>query len=108
MRTSATAKASARSSTTTSSPSGIHVPTFDWPLAVVAVASAGALAFDHGGYFPTEWGWSALALLWIAAATLFLRERFSFGRLEVAMLASFAGFVTWVALSSTWSTSLER
>ena len=48
------------------------------------------------------------ALLWIAAATLFVRDRFALGRLEVAMLASFAGLVGWVALSATWSTSSER
>ena len=35
---------------------------------------------------------------------MFLRSELSFGRLEVAMLASLAAF----ALSSTWSTSLER
>jgi O-antigen ligase len=105
MHTSATARASARSSTTTS---GLRVLAFDWPLAVVAVASASTIAFDDGGYFPTEWGWSALALFWVAAIALFLRSRFSFGRLEMAMLASFAGFAGWVALSSTWSTSLER
>jgi O-antigen ligase len=80
----------------------------DWPLAAVAVGFGIALAFSDGGYFPTDWGWSALALFWVAAIALFLRSRFSFGPLEVAMLAAFAGFVGWVALSSTWSTSLER
>src|SRR5207244_5280578 len=58
--------------------------------------------------FPTDWGWSSLGLLWIAALTLFLRDRFCFGRLEVAMLATFAGFIGWVAFSTTWSRSSER
>jgi O-antigen ligase len=77
-------------------------------LAVATAAVGIAIAFADGGYFPPDWGWSALALLWIAAATLFLRDRFALGRLEAGMLASFAGLVGWVALSSTWSTSSER
>jgi O-antigen ligase len=80
----------------------------DWPLAAIAIAFGVAIAFSDGGYFPPDWGWSALALLWIAAVILFLRDRFSLGRLEAATLASFAGLVAWVALSATWSTSSER
>jgi O-antigen ligase len=80
----------------------------DWPLAAIAIAFGVAIAFSDGGYFPPDWGWSALALLWIAAATLFVRDRFALGRLEAAMLASFAGLVAWVAVSATWSTSSER
>jgi O-antigen ligase len=107
MRTSATARASARSSTTTSSTARARLLAADWPLAVVCAAAASAIALDNGGYFATEWGWAALALLWIAAVTLFLRERFAIGRLEVATFVSLTAFVGWVALSSTWSTSVE-
>jgi hypothetical protein len=80
----------------------------DWPLAVIAVTVVTAIAFRDGGYFPTEWAWSSLALFWIAANALLFRGRLSIGRLELAMLALLTGFVAWIALSSIWSTSLER
>src|ERR687888_2382216 len=100
-------RASARSSTTTSAFARARILAIEWPAAGVA-AVAVALAFDDGGYFPPAWGWSALALFWVAGLALFRRDRFSFGRFELAMLASFAGFVGWVALSATWSSSTER
>jgi O-Antigen ligase len=80
----------------------------DWPLVVTTGVVTTAVALSDGGYFPSAWGWSALLLLWIAAATLVLRDHFSFGRFELAMLAAVTAFVGWVALSSTWSTSPER
>src|SRR5690242_3486871 len=102
------ARASARSSTTTSALSRARILAIEWPVAGLAAAFAVALAFDDGGYFPPAWGWSALALFWIAGVALFLRDRFSLGRLELALLAAFTGFVAWVALSATWSSSAER
>src|SRR5919205_124996 len=101
-------RASARSSTTTSALSRARILAIEWSAAGLAAAFAVALAFDDGGYFPPAWGWSALALFWVAGLALFLRDRFSVGRLELAMLGAFAGFVAWVALSSTWSSSTER
>ena len=101
-------RASARSSTTTSALSRARILAIDWPVAVLAAAVAAALAFDDGGYFPPAWGWSALVLFWVAGLALFLRDRFAFGRLELAMLGSFAGLVAWAALSSAWSSSTER
>src|SRR5919199_6319850 len=108
MRTSATGRASARSSTTTSPPAPRPMQRIDWPLAVVAAAFCLALAFSDGGYFAEDWGWSSLALFWVAAIVVFLRDRFSLGRREAALLAVLAGFVGWVALSAVWSTSSER
>src|SRR5438067_5193004 len=101
-------RAPARSSTTTSALSSARILAIDWPAAGLAGAFATALAFDDGGYFPPAWGWSALALFWVAGLVLFLRDRFSLGRLELAMLGAFGGFVVWVALSSTWSSGTER
>src|SRR5438105_4278988 len=101
-------RASARSSTTTSALSRARILAIDWPVAGLVAAIAAALAFDDGGYFPPAWGWSALALFWVAGLALFLRDRFAFGRLELAMLGSFAGLVAWVALSAIWSPSTER
>ena len=40
---------------------------------VGAFAVTAALAAANGGFFPTSWGWSALALFFVAAATLILR-----------------------------------
>src|SRR5919199_5232210 len=108
MRTSATGRASARSSTTTSPPAPRPMQRIDWPLAVVVAAFGVAVAFRDGGYFAEDWGWSSLALFWIAAIVVFLRDRFSFGRREAALLAVLGAFVGWVALSTTWSTSSER
>src|SRR5256714_7488893 len=99
-------RASARSSTTTSARARLLA--IDWPLTALAAGIGAALAFDDGGYFPPAWGWSALALFWFAGLALFLRDRFSFGRFELAILGSFAAFVAWVALSATWSSSTER
>src|ERR687883_724992 len=101
-------RASARSSTTTSARPRGRILAIDWPVAVLAARAAVALAFDDGGYFPPAWGWSALALFWVAGLALFLRDRFSLGRLELAMLGAFAGFAAWVALSAAWSSSVER
>ena len=42
-------------------------------FAGVFVATA-ALAAANGGYFPTSWGWSGIALFWAAAAALILRD----------------------------------
>jgi hypothetical protein len=39
---------------------------------------------------------------------LLLRDRFAIGRLELAMLTLLTAFVAWIALSSIWSTSVER
>jgi O-antigen ligase len=79
----------------------------DWLLVVILCAVATALAFRDGGYFPPDWGWSGLALFWVAATALLLRDRFAVGRAEVVVLASLASFIGWVGLSWTWSTSTE-
>jgi O-antigen ligase/polysaccharide polymerase Wzy-like membrane protein len=86
----------------------LHRFAADWPLASIVIAIGAALGYREGGYFPTDWGWSSLVLLWTAAIALFVRERLPLGRLEAAMLAAFAGFIGWIAVSSAWSTSLER
>jgi O-Antigen ligase/Tetratricopeptide repeat len=65
-----------------------------------------ASATPQGAYFPTSWGWAALALGWIAALAVVLRERLSFGEFESYMLVSIGLFVVWVALSSLWSASV--
>ena len=80
----------------------------DWPLTAIALAAGATVGFSDGGYFPTDWGWSSLALLWVAAIALVVRDRLPLGRLEAAMLASLGAFIGWMALSAAWSTSSER
>src|SRR3954471_12595128 len=64
---------------------------------VAGVAAAG------GGYFPTSWGWTALALFWVAAIALLLRSAVCVGRLELAFVGALTVFASWIWLSATWS-----
>jgi hypothetical protein len=73
--------------------------------AVLAFVAATAVSAANGGYFPTEWGWSAIALLLVAGTGIVVRSRLPLGRLEWTMLGALAAFTGWVALSITWSTS---
>lgn len=71
------------------------------PAALAFVAVAG-LAFANGGYFPTEWGWAAIAFLLVALAALIVRERLVVGRLTLGFLAGLALFDAWTGLSALW------
>ena len=73
--------------------------------AVLAFVAATAVSAANGGYFPTEWGWSAIALLLVAGTAVVVRTRLPLGRLEWTMLGGLAAFAGWVALSIVWSTS---
>ena len=72
-------------------------------VAAIAFAATVALAFNRGGYYPTAWGWIALA----AAAlllVLLVRTSVSVSRLELLALVAFVALVGFVALSSLWGT----
>ena len=71
---------------------------------VVAVAVPGA----NGGYFPTEWGWSGIALLLVAGTAVAMRDDLPLGRLEWTMLGALTGFTGWIALSTVWSVSSSQ
>ncbi|MEA2193576.1 MAG: hypothetical protein QOG42_10 [Solirubrobacteraceae bacterium] len=72
-------------------------------LLVVLIGNA------HGGYFPTAWGWSALALAWVAGLALLLSSRATLGgRLELAFLTSLLLLIAWTALSILWSSNVEQ
>jgi hypothetical protein len=73
--------------------------------ACALVAGAGAAA---GGYFPTSWGWTSLALFWAVAIALVLRTSIALGRLELGFVATLALFSGWVWLSTTWSEAAPR
>ena len=66
-----------------------------------------ALAAANGGYWPTAWSWSSLALLWIAGLALVLRVP-ALGRLEIATLGALLGLVAWIAASTLWSSNVGQ
>lgn len=67
-----------------------------------------ALAFDKAGYFPTAWGWSALAFGWLALIALVVRVSLAPSGLEGAWVGGLAALALWIAASSFWSTSATR
>lgn len=71
-------------------------------LTTGAVGLTGAIS---GGYFPTAWGWPALAFLLITMFAVLVGERFAFGRLEFAACAAVGAFSLWTLLSLLWSSS---
>ena len=78
---------------------GVGVPA---ALAFVAPTLASAA---NGGYFPSQWGWSAIALLLVVATALVVRTSVALGPLEWTMLGGLVAFAAWVALSTVWSVS---
>ena len=70
-------------------------------LFIIATAEA------DGGYFPTAWGWSVLALAWVAGLALILTERVSFGRLEKALISSLLALIVWTGLSVLWTSDVD-
>jgi O-Antigen ligase len=78
---------------------GVGVPA---ALAFVAPTLASAA---NGGYFPTQWGWSAIALLLVVGTAVVVRASLALGPLEWTMLGGLVAFAAWVALSTVWSVS---
>ena len=71
--------------------------------ALVALLVVVLVVRDQGGYFPTSWGWSALALVGVLATWLVAGAPTDAGRTDVAFLGTLAGLVLWVALSIAWA-----
>jgi hypothetical protein len=67
-----------------------------------------ALAVSDGGYWPTAWGWSALALIWAAVLALLLRPDPRVGTVELAFLGALIALLGWIALSTAWTRSLTQ
>ena len=63
---------------------------------------------DQGGYFPTSWGWSAIALLGVLATWLAVGGRTDAGPLDLAFLCALLLLTLWVALSIAWSVDRAR
>jgi hypothetical protein len=76
------------------------------PLGLTACVVVGSLAFANGGYFPVAWGWSGLALLWLAAIALALGVAVEIGALERLFLGALAGLTVWISFSLIWTSSI--
>jgi hypothetical protein len=83
----------------------------DWRAAFVA-AGTFALVFGvgatQGGYFPTTWGWTALALSWATGVALVLRSELRYTPLELLACGALGAFILWIALSAAWTQSVSR
>src|SRR5678816_4399692 len=74
---------------------------------LVAALAVAALAFDSGGYEPTSWGWSAVALLLVSAAALIVGAR-RLASLELALPVTLAALASWVWLSLAWTSDVSQ
>jgi O-antigen ligase len=74
---------------------------------LVAGLSVAALAADAGGFDPTSWGWSTVALLLVVGATL-IRGGRRLALLELALPAFLAALAAWVWLSLAWSDDVSQ
>jgi hypothetical protein len=74
---------------------------------LVAGLAVAALAADGGGYDPTTWGWSAVALLLATAGCLLAGSR-RLAPLEWAFPAALAALAGWVWLSLAWSSDFAQ
>lgn len=66
------------------------------------------LGFADGGYWPTAWGWSGLALAWASAVTLVLAPQVRLGRYDIALACGLLTVAGWTLASSLWSESVGR
>jgi O-antigen ligase len=62
-----------------------------------------ALAAANGGYFPSSWGWPALALLLVGAGAALVRDTVALGRRELAFAGGLLALAGLAALSAVWS-----
>ncbi len=82
-----------------------------WPdtrAALLGFGSAVLLATFDGGFYPTTWGWTALALSWAAALALLLRPKVRVRAVELAVPGLLTAFLVWVLVSLAWTTSRRR
>jgi len=68
-----------------------------------AALAVGLISRDQGGYFPTSWGWSTLALVAVFVTWLISRAATDMQRSDGAFLLALLLFALWVGLSIAWS-----
>jgi hypothetical protein len=78
-----------------------------WLVAIAVTGSIAGTAGAEGAFFPTSWGWTALAFGFVAAIAVVLRERVELSRIEIVYLGLVAAFVGWIALSIAWSVGVS-
>ena len=76
--------------------------------AALVASTLTPLAATGGGYAPTSWGWSTLALLWVTAIALVIGRLPRPGALDWLLLTSLSALLGWIALSARWSTRPEQ
>ena len=74
---------------------------------LVAGLGVAALAADGGGFDPTSWGWSTVALLLVVAGSLVFGGRRP-APLEWAFPVALAALGGWVCLSLLWSSDFSQ
>ena len=73
--------------------------------ALLCFATVALVAKRSGGWFPTTWGWAALALLFVTAAAVILVPALEGGGLDLAFVGGLAALTAWIGLSAIWSES---
>jgi O-Antigen ligase/Tetratricopeptide repeat len=77
-------------------------------LAVASLLLVAGTGFAGGGYFPSSWGWPALAAAWAAALALLADDAVSLGRLGAAAAALLATLAAWTAFGAVWSIDVTQ
>lgn len=75
-------------------------------LPLLPAVGIGSLAAANGGYFPSSWGWAALAFAWVALLALLLARDLAFDRWGAAYLGALAALTAWVWISAAWASDL--
>jgi len=72
------------------------------PAAVLGLALVPVLA-ANGGYFPTTWGWTAMALACAAVVAAAVRAPARPSRAEFLFIGGFALFALWLVVENLWT-----
>jgi O-antigen ligase len=72
-------------------------------LAIAVGLGLAAISFANGGYFPTAWGWGALAVLTVVAGYLVVGEATRPSLLALVSLGALAAFGAWTWFALLWT-----
>lgn len=59
----------------------------------------------NGGYFPSSWGWSGVALAWAAVLAAALSDFPRPTQMQLAFVGFLVAFTGWIALSLVWTST---
>jgi hypothetical protein len=76
------------------------------PLGVVV--AVGGMASANGAYFPTSWGWPAIAFGWTALLAVVVVPSVELSRLEWMTVSALAALTAWTAASTAWSADVTQ